>query len=182
LHSAGFDSLEKAHRAAFVSGGVSTRNEQLAILVETQSRKTIEFLSGLSDADLNTSCADPGGATVGAVVAHLGAGYDQVLGWIEKVAWGAATPAAGGHRHDHGPVDLRAQIELLRRGGADWAALLRRFGDEQLDRVPPATEGITDGSKSLAEIMRMMLDHQAIHVNYIRQAVTGTTAAAQPAT
>jgi DinB superfamily len=158
---------------------VSTRNEQLAVAVETQSRETVEFLSGLSDADMNAPCADPSGATVGAIVAHLGEGYDQVLGWIEKVAWGTAAPAGtAAHRHDPHEPDLSAQIELLRRGGADWAALLRRFGDEQLDRVPPATEGITDGSRSLAEIMDVMLDHQATHVNYIRQAVAGRTPAA----
>lgn len=153
---------------------MSTRNEQLATAVEQQSRETIEFLRGLSDADMNEPCADPSGATVGAVVAHLGEGYDQVLGWIESVAGGTAAPI-GNVGRQHGPHthDTAERIELLRHGGEDWAALLRRFDDGQLDRVPPAAENITDGTRTLGEIMQSMLEHQSAHVEYVRQAVSG---------
>jgi hypothetical protein len=153
---------------------VSTRNEQLASAVEQQSRETIEFLRGLSDADMNEPCADPSGATVGAVVAHLGEGYDQVLGWIESVAGETTAPIGTvGHRHEPHAHDTAERIELLRLGGEDWAALLRRVDDERLDRVPPAAENITDGTRTLAEIMQSMLEHQSTHVEYVRQAVAG---------
>jgi hypothetical protein len=164
------------------------RGEQLALTIEQQSRELLVLLGGLSESDLRASCEDPSGSTVEAVVHHLGEGYDDVLAWLERSAWGTPAdgpgrpaPPPGPHRQPgphgahlqpgpHGD-HLAGQIEHLRDGGVRWAALVRGFGEEQLGKVPPATPGVTDGSKTLAEIVDLLIDHQQAHVTYIRRAL-----------
>lgn len=165
---------------------VAGRSEELASTIDRQSRDLDRFLAERSESDLRLPCADPGGSTVGAVLSHLGEGSDIVLGWLEAVVKGGsgsgnghgpsvpgADEAGHGHDHDSGPADLRAHAERLRRGGQTWAALVRGLSDAQLDQVPPLTKDITDGTKPLAEIMDRMIEHQLIHLDYIRAAVTG---------
>jgi hypothetical protein len=170
----------------------------IAATIDDKSRELVDFFAGLDRSDLRTACADPNGATVAAVLEHLDEGYDQALGWLRLAAAGAL-PAAGPpavpapadhghdhphphehphphdhehpHDHDHGGSDVAAATEHLRRGGEVWAEMVRGFTPEQLDLVPPATPGITDGTRSLGDILVDLLDHQMAHLAYARQAV-----------
>jgi hypothetical protein len=170
---------------------VTDRGEQLASTIDQQSREFAQFLTGWTESDLRLPCADPSGSTVDAVLSHLGEGYDLVLGWLERVAKGAPAdgpgspggdPAADGHAHDHQPGSLRTHAERLRRGEQTWAALVRGLSDAQLDLVPPAAQDITDGTRPLAEIMDRMIEHQSIHLDYVRDAVPGLAPISERAT
>jgi hypothetical protein len=172
------DSRESGYENASLTEGVavSPRSDSLADRIETRSRELTSFLTGLGEADLRAPTEDPGGRSAGEVVAHLGEGYHEVLAWLGRAAQdpsGAAdtAPAGDGH-HDHGgPVDVPAVVHELEHGGVRWAALVRGFTDGQLDRVPPATPGYTDGQRTLEQIVTSMLEHQEAHLNSIRRAV-----------
>lgn len=147
------------------------RTVQLAATVEDASREVVEFFAALDPADLRLPCADPSGGTVGAVLHHLDDGYDMALAWLRAVSTEDG-PAPVAHQHDsHDNGDAAAQVERLRRGGETWTEMVRGFTDVQLDRVPPATEGITDGTKSLADVVLVLVDHQMAHLGHARQAL-----------
>ena len=156
------------------------RGIQLASRIEQQNSELARFLNARTESDLRLACADPSGSTVDAVLSHLAEGYDLVLGWLEGVANGEP-PGPAGHEHHHhgnGSGNLSAYIEHLSRGGRAWESLTRGLSDAQLEQVPPATPDITDGTAPLAEIIDRMIEHQAIHVDYIRNAVTEPAAPA----
>ena len=161
---------------------MNDRTERLAVTIEQKNEEMLDLLAGLESSDLDRPCADPGGSTVGAVVAHLAEGYGLVLGWIARTTGqetdgqrADASPAPQTHDHTlhHGEPerDVVEHIAQLRAGGAVWAALIRGLADDQLERVPAATPMITDGTQTLADIMEMMVEHQSAHLTYIKEAV-----------
>ncbi len=170
---------------------MADRSEQLASTIDRQANDLDQVLAGLTDSDLELPCADPGGATVGEVLSHLGEGSGMVLGWLDLVASGAPAGdqdsagtqghAGHGHGHDAGAGSVRGHAERLRQGGETWSELVRGLSDEQLDQVPAAAENITDGTTTLAGIMALMIDHQSAHLDYIKTAVTGLAGPAERA-
>lgn len=164
------------------------RTERIAADIDVKSREMVEFFAGLGAADLSAACADPNGATVGAVLEHLDEGYDLALGWLRLAADGqlpasAAPPAHDhshdhDHDHDHGERDPAAAIEHLKHGGEAWSAMVRGFTPGQMSRIPPATPGITDGSTPIGEILLDLVDHQMTHLAYAQQAVAARRATA----
>jgi DinB superfamily len=65
---------------------MSERAEELAARLDTELSRMIEFLSGLTDSQLDAACKDPQGATVRHVLAHLREGTEQVVVWAANVA------------------------------------------------------------------------------------------------
>jgi len=151
---------------------VADQSEQLASEIEKQNAELAHFFAGCTDADLRRPCADPSGATVAAVLGHLSEGYDLVLGWLARTTGSQVAVPAGGEADD-----LHAYAERLAAGGRAWATLTSGLDDAQLGTVPPATPDITDGTKPLGSIISHMIEHQSIHLNYVKDAVTGVTGA-----
>jgi len=175
---------------------LSSRTDEIIRNLDRANSELVEFLTDVTGPELQTPCEDPSGATVGAIVAHLHEGAPEVFGWLAGVVAGSGTAApaasAGGshgreHGHDHGHEhghgsqgssgDPAAVIEMMRAGRPLIVDLVSRLTDELLDSRPPAADGITDGTRTLAEVLSDMLDHQAQHVAYMRKALAG-----QPAT
>jgi len=153
---------------------VAVPSEALAITIEQQCRDVVEFFSGLNEAELRAPCGDPSGDTVAAVLDHLGDGYGEVVGWLCEVA-GAPAPAtaAVAGDHAHGPA---AAVERIASGASLLAGTVRGLSQRQLDLVPPAKPGFTDGSKRLSEVIGGMIGHQTAHVDYVKQAVSAADA------
>lgn len=84
---------------------MSVRGEQLAARSEKQNEEMNAFLASLTDTDLAAPTSDPGGATVGAVLAHIAEGYEQLAGWDDAGAdagdEGHDQPHDHGHDHPH---------------------------------------------------------------------------------
>jgi hypothetical protein len=76
---------------------------------------------------------------------------------------------------------VAAQIEHLKRGGETWAEMVHGFTESQLGLVPPATPGITDGTKPLGDVVVDLMDHQMIHLANARQALADRVAGLQRA-
>jgi hypothetical protein len=169
---------------------VSERGDQLADRTEQQISEMIEFLTGLTESDLNAPCRNEGaGSTVGSVAVHIAEGYGQATRVLRaagflmgKAAGGPAQafahlhghgPAHGhSHGHDH-PVDLQETIGRLKDDGMTAANLLRGLTDEQLDStLPPIAARFADVTKPLGKIIEGTIDHQAAHLDTMKVAVT----------
>jgi hypothetical protein len=150
---------------------------EIAAQIERENARLIDFLSGLTDAQLRARCDDHAGATVGAVAAHLADGARQVLNWMHggdsQPQAESAAPTAGDHPHAHDAPDVAVGevIELLKESGAKSASLIRGLTDDQIGNVLPAAEGIADGKTPLGQVAANMLAHQAEHVNNMMEAV-----------
>jgi hypothetical protein len=153
--------------------------EGIAGIIEQQCAELGAFLGTLNQADLRLTCADPAAATVGAVLSHLSEGYDLVLRWLAHVTGGQALDSAGipgelgGPAPDHELVDLGAETDRLRLGGQALATMVRGLTGQQLGQVPAETKDITDGTLLLSEIIERMIEHQSIHLGYVRSAMAG---------
>jgi DinB superfamily len=191
---------------------VSHRAEQLADRLDTELSHMIEFISGLTEVQLDAACQDPQGATVSHVLAHLREGTEQVVAWAASVrtdrAGASPAPGHGGaHAHSSGALHSHAQdgthshahdgthshahdsaharggtaiiqveptLAQLRDGGSIIVDAIRGLSDEQLDAIPPATEGLADGSTPLHSIVAFIADDVAGHLAHLRQAVAAT--------
>jgi hypothetical protein len=172
---------------------VGDRGSKLAVEAEQQISMTVEFLSGLSEDDLHIICPDDrGGSTIGSVAVHTGKGYNQAVRFL--MALGimlndpTATPTSqseayrmmhgggGGHGHDHDHHhddhvhDISPTIAQLKADGRTASDVLSKLSDEQLDLVPPAIGTMSDGRKSLADVVAGTVEHQLAHLNRMRQA------------
>jgi hypothetical protein len=165
---------------------LSGRTDEIMRTVNRVNSELIDQLTSMTAADLQTPCDDPSAATVGAVVAHLREGAPEVFGWLAGIADGsvAAAPAKTGHVHGHSPQPVRSDpaglMEMVRAGRPVLAGLLSGLTDKQLDSCPPAADGITDGTRTLFEVIMDMADHQAQHLSYLRKALA-SPAASRPA-
>lgn len=166
---------------------MSVRGEQLAARSEKQNEEMNTFLASLTDADLAAPTSDPGGTTVGAVLAHIAEGYEQLAGWDDAGA------DAGEHEHDHPhehphehPHDhgssggrfgtVAALIPVLDGGGKLGVERVRAMTDAELDAVPPANPGVASGSEPMVDVITRMMDHQVEHLGFLREAVSGARA------
>lgn len=59
-------------------------------------------------------------------------------------------------------------LELVRARREIFTEFLAKLTDEQLQSVAPAAPGITNGTRTLAEVIDDMIDHQAQHLAYMR--------------
>jgi hypothetical protein len=156
---------------------MSERGNALAAKAEKSYADLIEFLQSLNEADLTAPCEDPSGKTVGAVAGHLAEGAEQLFSWGATVLHGGGPTGAApsGHSHDTAVLSTTTQLNdavaLFNRAGTAAISLLRFLTDEQLDSKPPAAEGISDGSATLAEVIDDLMEHQTEHVRFMRDAV-----------
>jgi hypothetical protein len=174
---------------------VSERAEQLATRLDRELSRMIGFVSGLTESQLDAACTDPQGGTVRHVLAHLREGTDQVVAWAASVSagpsnGGSAAPAAPAehahshshpHSHAHGhshpagadqPAgDMAQTVAQLRDGGSVIVGAVRGLSDQQLDQVPPATEGLADGATPLHGIVAFIADDVAGHLQHLEAAV-----------
>jgi hypothetical protein len=147
---------------------VSERSEPIATTIERSNHAMVSFLGDIRPDQLAIACADDGGETIGAIVAHLAEGYEQILGWIQRSTGGPVSPPPAPRVR----TDIFVgQVARLGQLGVEWAALVRGLTNEQLDLVPPATTGITDGSLTLGSVMDELLEHQRLHLTYIDKAL-----------
>ncbi|WP_433125697.1 DinB family protein [Micromonospora sp. CA-240977] len=164
---------------------MSTRNELLIDRFEQLNADLVAFVRDLSTEGLSAPSANGDGSTVGDEIAHLAKGAPEVLGWLVRTTdTGAPAPQHlhshphphphqhGSGQHENGAADgdLLAGMQESLGGAVD---VLRKLTDEQLDVVPPAAPGITDGTKSLYQIVDMMIDHQGEHLTHMRSSVAG---------
>ncbi|MGO9082790.1 MAG: maleylpyruvate isomerase N-terminal domain-containing protein [Streptosporangiaceae bacterium] len=177
------------------------RTDQIISNVDRVNSELIDFLAHLTDADLATPCDNPAGPTVGAIVTHVGEGSPEVFRWLTSVIEGTASPdpapsAMDDHAHDHdhehsrehadgaghdeqvAQLDPAAMIELMRAGKPVMVGLLSSLTDEQLDRTPPAAAGITDGTRTLFQVISDMVEHQAEHLADMRAALAARAGSA----
>jgi hypothetical protein len=151
--------------------------------VDRTNLELIDLLATLTEADMPLPCADPSGGTVGEIVAHLSEGAPEVFAYLTAVVSGSFMPPADtdGHesRHDHThdtsapSADPAAVLELVRVRRQMFTDFVGKLTDEQLESGAPAAPGITDGTRTLAEVIDDMVDHQAQHLAYLREAIDG---------
>ncbi len=176
---------------------MSERGEQLAVRVEEKMSEVIRALEGLTEADLRVPSADPKAPTVGGLLAHLDEGTDQVLAWAGgaqgddagRTGPGRGPGHAHGHGHGHGGrdggaaggPDLAGTITLLRQGRAALAGIVRGLTDEQLGSFPPPARDLTDGSRTLSQVIDFIIDDLTNHLGYLRAALAGDSRLRQEA-
>jgi len=162
---------------------MSERGNELAAKAEKSYAELIEFLQSLNEADLKAPCDDPAGTTVGAVAGHLADGAEHLFSWGATVLHGGGGEGAAPSEHSHDtPViatatQLNDAVALFNRAGTAAISLLRFLTDEQLDGMPPAAEGISDGTATLAQVIDELMEHQTEHVRFMRDAVAKQAAA-----
>jgi hypothetical protein len=177
---------------------LSSRANEIVRNVDRTNLELADMLASLTEADLALPCADPSGGTVSEIVAHLSEGAPEVFAYLTAVVSGSYTPPApkapadgqhdhdhghdGQHDHDHGhhghdggatpqSVDPAAVLELVRARRQIFTEFLAKLTDEQLESVAPVAPGISDGTRTVAEVIDDMIDHQAQHLAYMRESV-----------
>lgn len=160
------------------------RRAELAEAMRQQVAETVEFLSGLTEAELQLSCPDEGfGATVGAVAAHVAAAYGRATTILQPRR---STPAgrSPGPAQVVGPhlgprptkesdgVDLATTLHRLRRHGREVVELVRSYPQDALGRPLPAeTARFANMGKPVEMIIEYMIYLQAAHLHSMRAVV-----------
>jgi hypothetical protein len=172
---------------------LSSRANEIVRNVDRTNLELADMLASLTEADLALPCADPSGGTVSEIVTHLSEGAPEVFAYLAAVLSGSYTPPApkapidsqhhhdhdhdhdGQHDHDGGATPQSVQpavvLELVRARRQIFTEFLAKLTDEQLESVAPVAPGITDGTRTLAEVIDDMIDHQAQHLAYMRESV-----------
>jgi hypothetical protein len=63
-------------------------------------------------------------------------------------------------------------IVKLKRDGASAVEMVLGLTDEQLATIPPAMGTITDGSKTLDQVVDGIIDHQRAHLESMKKALS----------
>jgi hypothetical protein len=173
---------------------MSERGEELAARLDRQISELAGVLSGLSESDLRAASQDPKAPTTGDLLDHLLGGTALVIGWLGRVSQsgprqehgpgdhghGAGHPEAGGGAE--GRADPAELVATFRSGGAELVQVVRAFRDEQLDSYPPATPELTDGSRTLGQVIDFVIEDLAGHMRYLNEALATRPGALQEAT
>jgi hypothetical protein len=149
---------------------MSERGIRLLETADGQIRELVDLFSMSGDAVLSLPCPGReklGDGTIAACALHTADSYDRIAAFIG---------GRGGRRHgaNYGAdkVDLQ---DLLDRLAAGRGALRRltKLTDEQLDRVPPASQlKFCDGKRTLEQVLTMLLGHQGHSVDALKAAVS----------
>ena len=167
------------------------RGSRLAALAEDQIAQTVEFMSGLSEADLHIPCPDDrGGSSIGGVAVHAGKGYGQAVRFLQALGIMLDDPSAvtgaqsqayammhggRGHGHDHDHADehvhnLDDTIAQLKVDSAKASEVMCKLTDEQYSLIPPAIGTMSDGRKNLEQVIESAVEHQRAHLQRMEQA------------
>jgi DinB superfamily len=155
---------------------VSARGTELMTRASRQLDQIAELVDTLDDADLRRPYPDDAGDTVGEAAAHVAEGYHLLGRFLQAAGYAPGAPAGGdgrGHvRHGRAPAPA-AVAEVRDRLGAGRApiGLLAHLTDEQLDSVPRAANRFADGRRTLEEVVREVIAHQAARLDGLREAV-----------
>jgi hypothetical protein len=183
---------------------VSVRGDQLVEKTQRQLATTSAFLSGLTSSDLLVFCDDDrGGSTIGSVATHLGSGYGQAVRFLQAVgimlddpgttasqgtrseAYAMVHGGTGhGHGHGHGHTeatveDLSEMIAQLRLDSESAIDVLVTLSDEQLSLIPPAIGTMSDGRKTLAQVIEDSMDHQMAHLDRMKKSLANSPRSVQ---
>jgi hypothetical protein len=176
-----------------IRGGaaVGERGSRLAAQAEDQIAQLVEFMSGLSEADLQIACPDDrGGSSVGSVAVHAGKGYGQAVRFLQALGIMLNDPSAvsgtqsqayammhggRGHGHDHEHTgehvhNLDETITQLKADSVVASEVLRKLTDEQYSLIPPAIGTMSDGRKNLEQVVESAVEHQLAHLQRMQQA------------
>jgi len=123
------------------------RADSLAARLESGARALVEFARDLTDAEWQIRL--PGdGRTVGVVVHHVASVYPIQIRFAQTIASGTALSGItmadlhvlnADHAGEHQEATREAALDLLRRNSSAAAAAIRALGDDELDRVAPAS-------------------------------------------
>lgn len=153
---------------------MSERGIELMTKVGLQLSEMTEFFATLSENDLSKPCrVGDADETVGALAAHVAEGYHN-LGRILQTA--SHTPNGDASEHGHGrtsvsgPASLPALVQRL-ADGKEPIGRLAGLSAEQLASTPPAIPHLSDGRRTLENVIEDAITHQAEHLAALRQAV-----------
>ncbi|MEV5530193.1 hypothetical protein [Streptomyces prunicolor] len=160
------------------------RRQELAEAMRQQVLETIEFLSGLTESELELPCTDEGfGSTVGAVAAHVAAAYGRAA-TILQPRRSTPTGRNAGHVQVVGPhlgprptkesdgIDLATTLHRLRRHGREVVDLVRSYPLDALGRPLPAERArFANMGKPVEMIIEYMIYLQAAHLHSMRAVV-----------
>lgn len=167
------------------------RGSRLAAQAEDQIAQLVEFMSGLSEADLQIPCPDDrGGSSIGTVAVHAGKGYGQAVRFLQALGIMLNDPSAvsgtqsqayammhggRGHGHDHEHTgehvhNLDDTIAQLKADSVVASEVMRKLTDEQYSLIPPAIGTMSDGRKNLEQVVESAVEHQLAHLQRMQLA------------
>ncbi len=124
---------------------MSKRSDLLAQRVADGAQNLIDFASGLTDAQWNTTC---GGEhrSVGTLVHHVGTMYPIEADVVNALATNGSAPGVtwdvvdninADHASTNSATSKQAAIDLIRTNSIAAVDAVRALTDEQLDRTAP---------------------------------------------
>jgi hypothetical protein len=148
---------------------MSERGLQLLETVDGQISALIGLLSAQGETFLSVPCPGReklGDGTVAACALHTADSYGRIAGFLQS-------RDDGGHGRSYvaDNVDLHDLLERL-SSGRGALGVLADLTDEQLDRVPPASEmKFCDGQRTLEQILASLLNHQSHSIDALKATV-----------
>ena len=139
---------------------MSDRAAELASQVERGTLEMIELIDQCSDEFWRSSPDPDDPRPVGVICHHVGVSQLDNANWIRRLLKGEhihITPelvhaANASHAADFRNVERRQAIEVLRRSGAELAALLRGLTEADLAKEQPLADGGSHRVDVFAEI------------------------------
>ncbi|MGH2833450.1 MAG: hypothetical protein ACRDK2_11820 [Solirubrobacteraceae bacterium] len=173
---------------------MNERGSELLLLANRQIDELVDLICARDEIALRQPCAGRqklGEGTVAVVAAHTADNYQRIAEFIggsqhtshSKRARGHGIPKfLRRHRHDghshrdhgtHGAADTdRKRVLQSLSVARQTFAVLPVPTDEQLNQIPPASDmKFCDGQRTLEQIVRNLLNHQAHQVDAVRAAL-----------
>jgi hypothetical protein len=155
---------------------MSERGTRLLETVDAQISELTAVLSTRDDAILRLPCPGReklGDGTVAACAQHTANNYLRIAEFLRGNDGNAHGALTRHERHAHGrqdSVDLAGLLERL-SSGRSVLGVLAELTDEQLDRVPQASDmRFCDGQRTLEQVVGSLLKHQRHQVDAIKAA------------
>jgi hypothetical protein len=159
---------------------MNKRAHLLAGRIESGAYSLADFCEKLSDAEWNTVVPNEG-RPVGVLVHHVAVSYPVEVDLAQKLAsgdaiegvtWAVIDDINAQHAKDHGNVDKKETLQLLRKNAKAAADRVRDFSDSELDAA--AAVSLNHGAPLTAQffIEDHALRHSFQHFASIRDALS----------